>query len=115
MTATDKSKRIWELERELSSLRRHEDAAARIQAREERDRSRYRRSTYGAGRENGGGSMKAAQAAMEAIRHGTPPGLAIYLAARDYGTSTKTVVKAMRAKKSPPLPPKDTSDAWWNR
>jgi len=57
----------------------------------------------------------AAKAASDAIRRGQAPGLAIFLAAKAYNTTTKAVVKAMRTEKKPIAPAVDTSNAWWNK
>ena len=57
--------------------------------------------------------MTAARQAAYLIRTGTPPALAVHMAARRFGRSTRAVVAGMRRprRQASQVP----ANAWWNR
>ena len=59
--------------------------------------------------------MTAAQSAADRIRSGTPPALAVHIAAREYGTTTHAVAAGLARNRKPHRRHEAPANAWWDR
>ena len=61
--------------------------------------------------------MNLADQAVERMRRGVPPALSVYLTARDYGTSTRTVARALAGRRRHSHTRRSVApvNAWWNQ
>jgi hypothetical protein len=61
-----------------------------------------------------GDLVTAQQEAMDRIAQGQPRGLAIHLAAKSYGLTTKALAARLAARRRPPQQTTSETPQWWN-